>query len=80
MDKLTKSDVSFEVDNKPVSFSIVHNLIDVKGLSFEDALSIWLTRTKRFTATSLCNYINSKGVGFYASTEEMAVKNGLIKS
>ncbi len=37
--KVTKSEVQFEANGKPVSFAIIHNLPNVRGLSFEDALN-----------------------------------------
>lgn len=67
--KLIKADVQFNVDDKPVKFSVIHNLPKDFGLSFNDALDNWLARTKKFTAKSLCNYIRSKNTGFVAMTE-----------
>jgi len=37
--KVTKSEVQFEANGKPVSFAIIHNLPNVRGLSFDDALN-----------------------------------------
>lgn len=70
MPLLTKADVHFEVDGTPVDFSVIHDLPAVKGMSFEDALYCWLARTNKYTAKSLCKYINSKDIPFRAMTEE----------
>jgi len=37
--KVTRSEVQFEANGKPVSFAIIHNLPNVRGLSFDDALN-----------------------------------------
>lgn len=62
---LMKSDVSFEVYNESISFSIVHNMPEIKGLSFNDALNNWLARTTEYTAESLCKYVKSKNVNIF---------------
>ena len=68
--KVTKSEVQFEANGKPVSFAIIHNLPNVRGLSFDDALNAWLVRTIDYTPESLCEYIRSKNTGHIAMTEE----------
>jgi hypothetical protein len=68
--QLTKSDVKFKVNGKPVSFSIIHNLSETFGLSFNNALDSWLVRTKKHTAKSLVKYINSKQTGCVVMTEK----------
>lgn len=67
---LMKSDVSFEVDGNPVSFSVVHNMPEIKGLSFEDALINWLNRTTEFTVESFCSYVRSKDVNVFINPHE----------
>lgn len=65
-----KADVKFKVKGKPVQFSVIHNLPDVFGLSFDNALDNWIVRTKEYTAESLCQYIMSKQTDHVAMTEE----------
>ena len=65
-----KSDVQFKVDGKQVNFTVIHNLPETFGLSFNNALDSWLARTQKFTAKSLVNYINSKDTGYTAMTEK----------
>lgn len=67
--KLIKADVEFKVKGKPIKFSVIHNLPNDFGLSFNNALDNWLERTNTFTAHSLCKYILSKQTGFVAITE-----------
>ena len=68
--KVTKAYVEFKVNNSLVKFTIIHNMPNIFGLSFECALDNWLVRTKNFTSKSLCNYIDSKNTGFIAITEK----------
>ncbi len=70
MKKLMKADVEFNVNGKPIKFSIVHNLAEVKGMSFNDAFDCWVHRTKSYKAKSLCKYIMSKDESFVAMTYE----------
>lgn len=65
-----KSDVKFKVYGKKIEFSIIHNLPETFGMSFNDALNSWVYRTKIFTAKSLVDYINSKNTGYTAMTEK----------
>ena len=71
---LIKSDVSFEVNGVLVSFSIVHDLPDTPGLSFDDALQNWLARANEFTAESFCKYVLSKNTGHTVLTEDQYKK------
>ena len=57
---LIKSWVSFDVNEQHVEFEIIHNLPNVPGVCFDDALENWLARTAEYTAESLCRYILSK--------------------
>lgn len=68
--EITKTDVKFKVNGKPVSFSVIHNLPETFGLSFNNALDCWLARTKKYTAKSLVKYINSKHTRYVAMTEK----------
>ncbi len=61
-----KSEVSLNVGGKQVKFSVIHNLPETFGLSFEN----WMHRTDTFTAKSLVKYINSKNTGYIAMTEK----------
>lgn len=67
---LHKAEVGFSVNGKPVRFTIIHNLPDTAGLSFDDALANWMVRTNKHTAKSLCDYINSKHTGHVCMTEK----------
>jgi hypothetical protein len=67
---LVKSEVSFKVNGKPISFVVIHDLPNVRGLSFDDALNNWLVRTLDYTPESLCKYILSKNTRHIAMTEE----------
>jgi len=60
--ELTKSVITFNVNEKKIKFSITHNLPKPFGLNIECALNSWLLRTKSFTAKSLCKYILSKDI------------------
>lgn len=58
-----KGDVEFNVDNKNVKFSIVHNIPNSRNInSIDAALENWLMRTDDFTDESFVDYINSKDV------------------
>lgn len=59
MSKTLVQTVHFEVDGKPVDFTIEHNLSDF-GLNLEDAVINWTARTSNFTAISLCRYVRGK--------------------
>ncbi len=65
-----KSEVSLNVGGKQVKFSVIHNLPETFGLSFENALENWMHRTDTFTAKSLVKYIKSKNTGYIAMTEK----------
>jgi hypothetical protein len=65
-----KADVKFNVNNKSIKFSVIHNLEDNFGMSFNAALDSWLARTNKHTDKSLCKYIRSKGEEFIAFTEK----------
>jgi hypothetical protein len=67
--KLVLAEIEFEVDAKPVKFSVYHNLPDTFGLSLQDALENWFIRTDKYTAASLCNYIKNKGIEYVCMTE-----------
>ena len=58
--ELIKSWVSFDVEKQHVEFEIVHNLPNVPGICFDNALENWLARTTEYTAESLCKYILRK--------------------
>lgn len=60
--KLIKSDIELydHTNDKAITFSIIHNLPEVPGLSVQDALDNWLQRTDDYTDTSFANYIRSK--------------------
>lgn len=66
--ELIKVDVSFFVNKRKVEFSVVHNMPEIFGLSFECALDNWFARTKHYTARSLCKYIMSKNTGHVCMT------------
>ncbi len=68
---MSRADIEFAVDGKPVSFSVWHDLPEVSGLNIAAAVDNWLAREAakmrpRFTAKSLCRYINSKRTGHTA--------------
>jgi len=56
--------VSFNENGKPKTFKIYHNLPDVHGMSFNNAVDSWLHRTDVFTPESLCKYIMDKSDKF----------------
>lgn len=68
--KMTRADIEFNVDKKPVKFVVMHNIPDHFGMSLDDALTNWLYRTKEYTAKSFCAYVRSKQTGFIILTEE----------
>jgi hypothetical protein len=75
--KIVKADVQFNVNRKKftqkVKFSIIHNLPEKQGMSFNDALENWCARTRDFSPESLCAYIMSKFTSadeYFALTEE----------
>ncbi len=72
MENYINSTVSFDVNNKTVSFNIVHNLPEIFGMSLQNAVDNWIFRTEQYTAESLCDYINSKShmTNNYAYTEK----------
>lgn len=51
--------LTFNINDKPQKWNIVHNLDDF-GLSIESALQNWGARTKRYTINSFCDYVVSK--------------------
>jgi hypothetical protein len=75
MAKVTRSEVSFKVNEKPISFVVIHDLPNVRGLSFDDALNNWLVRALDYTPESLCKYILSKNTGHIAMTEDQFEKS-----
>lgn len=58
--------VGFTFNGKAYAFKIYHNLPDIQGLSFKDALMNWIVRTDEITEESLCEYIRSKNTGYEA--------------
>ena len=68
--KFIKTDIEFKVDGKQIKFSVIHNLPEIQGLSIKDAIYSWTARTKKFTANSFINYINSKNTEHVAMTEK----------
>lgn len=71
---LSKADIEFTVEQdgkeQEIKFSVIHNLPEINGLSLRDALENWMFRTKKFTAKSLCKYINNKQTGYTCMTVE----------
>jgi len=68
---MSRADIEFAVNGKPVSFSVWHDLPEVSGLNIAAAVDNWLAREAwkdepEFTAKSLCRYINSKRTGYTA--------------
>ena len=53
-------EVEFQVAEVTHKFKIYHNMDDVRGISFEDALSNWMFRTNSFTPEGLCDYVRAK--------------------
>lgn len=68
--QLIKADVQFYVNHKKVMFSVVHNLPDRFGESFDCALENWLARTERHTAKSFCDYVMNKQGAYTCMTIE----------
>ena len=66
--KFHLANINFEVDDKPIKFQVVHNLPNIKGLSFDDALENWVYRTNKYTSKSLCEYIMNKNTGYMCMT------------
>jgi hypothetical protein len=62
------ANVKFDVNDKPIKFSVIHNLPQTQGLNFDAALENWLYRTDKYTAKSLCDYIMSKETGYVCMT------------
>ena len=58
--------VGFTFNGKSYAFKIYHNLPDIPGLSFKDALMNWIVRTDEITEESLCEYIRSKDTSYDA--------------
>lgn len=69
MNNLQKANIEFNVDGKPVKFSVIHNLPANFGLNIDGAVDNWLARTEEYTAQSLVDYINSKNTGYFCITE-----------
>ena len=67
--KLMEATCEFNVDGIQVKFKVIHNLPEIKGMSFMDAFNSCLYRTKTYTSISLCNYIKKKDDSFIAMTE-----------
>ena len=67
--KFTKSDIEFNVGDRNIKFSIIHNMPKILGLSIEMALDNWLVRTRKYTSKNFVEYINSKHTGYFAMTE-----------
>lgn len=67
--EFTKSDVEFKVGDNDVKFSIIHNMPESFGLSFNNALDSWIVRTDDYSDESLVNYIKQKDTGCIAMTE-----------
>lgn len=65
-----EAQVNFKLDKKPIMFFIYHNMPEIPGLSFNDAMENWLARTSDFTDKSLVSYIMSKNTGYTALTKE----------
>ena len=61
---------SFVVNNEKKSFKVYHNLPDVHGLNINDAFINWVYRTPEYTAESFCDYVCSKGSGYFCITQE----------
>lgn len=68
--KLNRADIEFKINGTPIKFSVIHNLSNRFGMSFNDAFENWIVRTKKYTAKSLCKYIMSKDQSFVAMTEK----------
>ena len=65
-------DVSFDVGKRHIHFKVIHNMPEIKGISFDDAFNSWLYRTKKYTDKSLIEYIMSKDqYGVIAMTEKV---------
>lgn len=76
MNNFFRAEVEFRVDNNLHKFEIMHNLPDVTGISFTDALNSWLARTDTFTDQSFVDYVRSKNTGFLVFTEkEFEIEN-----
>lgn len=68
--KWFKGDVQFNVGNKLIKFSIIHDIPhsgDING--FNGAVQNWLMRTDEYTPENFVDYINSKYI-HQAYTEE----------
>lgn len=60
-DKLKTGQVRLQMSTGPdIEFAVLHNMEDIPGLSFEDAVINWAMRTDVLAADSLCAYIQSK--------------------
>jgi hypothetical protein len=65
MSNLQNTTIKFEVDGKPIEFTVEHNLPEISGLSMSDAVNNWVHRTNDYTAESLSKYINDKPTEHY---------------
>jgi len=65
MKNLINATVKFKVGKKPIEFNVEHNLPNIPGLSFNDAVVNWVYRTDDYTAESLSKYINDKDTEHY---------------
>lgn len=59
---IIETDVRFKLRNSVIRFKIYHNLPKTFGMNIEGAIDNWLSRTKVYTAQSLCDYILSKNL------------------
>jgi len=73
---LMKGDMTFNVSGKQHSISVVHNLPETKGLSFNDAAYSWMARTNDFSSRSFCDYINGKDTEYKALTLHNYLRKG----
>jgi hypothetical protein len=71
--------INFRAVNKDVNFEVVHNLPKDFGLNMDCAVENWAARTNDFTDISLCNYINSKEIGYKCYTVDQFKKKYKIK-
>ena len=64
------AEIRFNVGKRKISFNVVHNLPETFGLSMDCAVESWVHRTNKYTAESLCKYINDKDTGYVCMTEK----------
>jgi len=68
------AEIRFKVEDISISFDVYHNLPNTKGLSIDDAVENWVNRTKKYTAKSLCKYINDKSLCNYINDKNTEFK------